>query len=177
MNRRCCWTLGRLCTRNRGPVNVVHSLWALRSACERVVAAGAGFLLAVLWFDLMFDVQVLRGEPERAVESISAYYRRVTTDARPMNMLVGAAMAGTPAAIVVQIAAGEALSGVGWATPSGGGAALGLAGVHTFPAAVRLGARRDPPEAQVRLARAVCRDHLVCFPAIAAVIVIQLVFG
>jgi hypothetical protein len=24
------------------------------------VAAGAGFLLAVLWFDLMFDVQALR---------------------------------------------------------------------------------------------------------------------
>ena len=24
------------------------------------VTAGAGFLLAVLWFDLMFDVQVLR---------------------------------------------------------------------------------------------------------------------
>ena len=25
------------------------------------VAAGAGFLIAVLWFDLMFDVQTRRG--------------------------------------------------------------------------------------------------------------------
>jgi hypothetical protein len=141
------------------------------------VAAGAGFLLAVLWFDLMFDVQVLRGQPDAAVASISAYYRRVTTDARPMNMLIGAAMAGTLAAIVVQIAAGEAPAWVGWASLALAGAAIALAAVHTFPAAVRLGARRNPPEDQVRLARSVCRDHLVCFPAIAAVIVIQLVFG
>ena len=141
------------------------------------VAAGAGFLLAVLWFDLMFDVQVLRGQPDAAVASISAYYRRVTTDARPMNVLIGAAMAGTLAAIVVQIAEGEARAWVGWASLALAGAAIALAAVHTFPAAVRLGARRDPPEAQVRLARSVCRDHLVCFPAIAAVIVIQLAFG
>jgi hypothetical protein len=141
------------------------------------VVAGAGFLLAVLWFDLMFDVQVLRGPPDAAVASISAYYRRVTTDARPMNMLVGAAMAGTLAAIVVQITEDEAPAWVGWASLALAGAAIALATVHTFPAAVRLGARRDPPDARVRLARSVCRDHLVCFPAIAAVIVIQLVFG
>ena len=138
------------------------------------VAGGAGFLLAVLWFDLMFDVQVLRRPPEEAVASISAYYRRVTTDARPMNLLVGAAMAGTLAAIVVQIADGEAPGWVGWASLALAGAAIALATVHTFPAAVRLGARRDPPETQVRLARSVCRDHLLCFPAIAAVLVIEL---
>ena len=60
------------------------------------VAAGAGFLLAVLWFDLMFDVQVLRVRPDEIPEpvlaSIAAYYRRVTTAARPMNRLVAAAI-------------------------------------------------------------------------------------
>ena len=49
-------------------------------------AAGCGFLLAVLWFDLMFDVQALRapeGElPERSLASIAGYYARVTTAAR-----------------------------------------------------------------------------------------------
>ena len=55
-------------------------------------AAGAAFLLAVLWFDLMFDVQV-RGHaggplPPEVLASISAYYRRVTTEAWPMNRLV-----------------------------------------------------------------------------------------
>jgi len=49
------------------------------------VAAGAGFLLAVLWFDLMFDVQTRKHAsdvlPPDVLTSISTYYRRVTTDA------------------------------------------------------------------------------------------------
>ena len=59
-------------------------------------AAGAGFLLAVLWFDLMFDVQTRKhtGEvlPPEVLTSISAYYRRVTTEAYPMNRLVALVM-------------------------------------------------------------------------------------
>jgi len=55
-------------------------------------AAGAAFLLAVLWFDLMFDVQSRKhaGDrlPTEVLVSISAYYRRVTTEAYPMNRLV-----------------------------------------------------------------------------------------
>jgi len=51
--------------------------------------AGAAFLLAVLWFDLMFDVQVRKhaGDPLPAdvLASISAYYRRATTEAYPMT--------------------------------------------------------------------------------------------
>ena len=79
---------------------------------SRFVAGGAGFLLAVLWFDLMFDVQVLahrrRPElPEPALASIAGYYRRVTTTARPMNRLVGVAMLATLAAIVVELARGD----------------------------------------------------------------------
>jgi hypothetical protein len=52
-------------------------------------AAGAAFLLAVFWFDLMFDVQTRKRVenplPPEVLASISAYYRRVTTDAYPMN--------------------------------------------------------------------------------------------
>src|ERR1700716_4070759 len=72
------------------------------AAVTSFVTGGAGFLLAVLWFDLMFDVQVLgRGGdlPEDVLGSISAYYRRVTTSARPMNRLVGAAMLATIASV------------------------------------------------------------------------------
>src|ERR1043166_2149382 len=47
-----------------------------------ILAACGGFLLAVLWMDLMFDVQVLPHRtpelPEPVVSSIAAYYRRVT---------------------------------------------------------------------------------------------------
>ena len=66
------------------------------------VAAGASFLLAVLWFDLMFDVQVLghseRELPEPVLASIAGYYGRVTTAARPMNRLVASVMLATLAA-------------------------------------------------------------------------------
>jgi hypothetical protein len=69
------------------------------------VTAGAGFLLAVLWFDLMFDVQVLghseRELPEPVLSSISAYYARVTTAARPMNRLIAVTMIATLAAIIL----------------------------------------------------------------------------
>jgi hypothetical protein len=50
-----------------------------------LAASGAGFLLAVLWFDLMFDVQTRKSAanvlPSDVLASISAYYRRVTTEA------------------------------------------------------------------------------------------------
>jgi hypothetical protein len=42
------------------------------------------------------------------------------------------------------------------------------------PAAVRLGARIDPPAAQSRLARSILRDHVLCLAAIAALLVLQL---
>src|SRR5207237_6773304 len=71
------------------------------------VCAGAGFLLAVVWFDLMFDVQVLRlakgDAPDAAVTSIARYYRRVTSDARPMNRLVALVMVAVIAGIVVEL--------------------------------------------------------------------------
>jgi len=61
------------------------------------VTGGAGFLLAVLWFDLMFDVQVAGhdGEelPEPVLASIAGYYARVTTAARPMNRLIASTAA------------------------------------------------------------------------------------
>ncbi len=146
------------------------------------VTAGAGFLLAVLWFDLMFDVQVLRHRgasvlPEPVLASIGGYYARVTTAAHPMNRLIAAAMVGTLAAIVVQLARADAPAWVGWTSLALAAAPIALAGAHTVPAAVRLGQRRDPAEVQSALARSICRDHALCFCAIAALIVVQLAFA
>jgi hypothetical protein len=138
------------------------------------ITAGAGFLLSVLWFDLMFDVQVLRYPaarvPESALDSIARYYRRVTTDARPMNRLVALVMLGTLGAIVIQIAKGDDPAWVAWAS-------LVLAGGHTFGAARRLGGRADAAEVQGRLARSILRDHLLCLGAIGSVLVLQLAFA
>jgi hypothetical protein len=141
------------------------------------VAAGAGFLLAVLWFDLMFDVQV-RGHdaevPEPVLASIAAYYARVTTASRPMNRLIALVMVATLGAIVTQIARGEDPRWIGWASLALAGVAIGLARARTVPNAVRLGGRADLPDHQSALARAVLRDHLACFAAIAALLVLQL---
>jgi hypothetical protein len=145
------------------------------------VSAGAGFLLAVLWFDLMFDVQLLRHRdtdvPEDVLASISGYYRRVTTLARPMNRLVSAVMLGTLTVIVVQIARGDSPRWVGWASLALVGSAVGLAAGHTVPSAVRLGGRADSIEVQTRLARSILRDHFLCLAAITSLLTVQLVFA
>jgi hypothetical protein len=145
------------------------------------VTAGAGFLLAVLWFDLMFDVQV-RGHgpgdlPGDVLASISAYYRRVTTAARPMNRLIATVMLATTAAIVAELARDDTPAWVGWASLALAGAAILLAAGRTVPAAVRLGAGTDSIAAQSRAARSIYRDHLLCLAAIASVLVLQLAFA
>jgi hypothetical protein len=146
--------------------------------------AGGGFLLAVLWFDLMFDVQAMRagareesprGElPEPVLASIAAYYARVTTAARGMNRLISVVMLGTVAALVVELSEARHPLWVGWVSLAAALAAIGLAGRRTVPNAVRLGTRRDPIEVQSALARSVLGDHLFCFTAIAGLIVLQL---
>jgi hypothetical protein len=152
------------------------------AAMQPFVVAGAGFLIAVLWFDLMFDVQVLvhrgRGDlPEPVLASIAGYYRRVTTEARPMNRLIAAVMLIVLTTMAVQGGLDEV---PGWVTVVSLAAALlgiGLAGARTVPSAVRLGGRTDPAAEQSRLARSICRDHFVCLAAIATLLVVQLAWA
>ena len=139
----------------------------------------AAFLLAVLWFDLMFDVQS-RGHvgnplPSEVLASISAYYRRVTTEAYPMNRLVALVMLLTLAAIVAEIVKGVHPWWTGW-----GSLALTGSGVvptlrRTVPNARRLGRAQDTPEMQSALARAICRDHLFSFARTSLVLGLQLI--
>jgi hypothetical protein len=146
------------------------------------VTAGAGFLLAVLWFDLMFDVQVLgqddRELPEQRLSSIAAYYARVTTAARPMNRLIAAVMLGTLAAIVAEIVTGDGVpSAAAWISLALAAAAVGLVAARTVPNAVRLGTRADTLERQSALARAILREHVFCFASIGALIALQLSYS
>src|SRR3977135_894467 len=128
-------------------------------------AAGAGFLLAVLWFDLMFDVQTRKhaGDPlpPEVLASISAYYRRVTTDAYPMNRgLVALVMLLTLAAIGAEIVQGENAWWIGWGSLALAGSGFVPTMTRTVPNARRLGSGQDPPDMQSTLARSICRDHL-----------------
>src|SRR5450631_3324792 len=141
-------------------------------------AAGAGFLLAVLWFDLMFDVQTRRhaGDPLPAevLASISAYYRRVTTEAYPMNRLVALVMVLTLAAICAEIVQGDNPWWIGWGSIALAGIGFVLTILRTVPNAVRLGRAKDTAEQQSTLARAILRDHLSSFARMLAVLGLQL---
>ena len=141
-------------------------------------AAGASFLLAVLWFDLMFDVQVLRFRQglvaDDVLASIAAYYRRVTTGAAPMSRLVAAFMLLTIGALVGEIVEGKNAVWLEAVSLAAALAATGLAATRTVRDAVTLGRGDGTPEERSALARRICRDHLFCFAAIALVLVLQL---
>jgi protein-S-isoprenylcysteine O-methyltransferase Ste14 len=145
------------------------------------VAAGAAFLLAVLWFDLMFDVQTRKhlGEvlPDDVLTSISSYYRRVTTEAFPMNRLVAAVMLATLIAIGAEIVAGASPWWVGWGSLVIAGSGMVPSLTKTVPNAKRLGTRLDSPEEQSLLARGIYRAHVGAFLRMATVLVLQLGFG
>jgi hypothetical protein len=146
----------------------------------RVAAsAGLGFLTCVLWFDLMFDVQA-RGHhgpllPADVLDSIAAYYRRVTTAARPMNRLIALVMLLTLAALVGEIARDDARAWAAWTSLGLAAIGVGLAAARTVRDAVRLGSQTDTPERQSVLARGIFRDHVVCIVVIATALVLQLV--
>ena len=146
---------------------------------EAFVAAGAGFLLAVLWFDLMHDVQAHGPKsetelPEPVLASISGYYARVTTGARPMNRLIAMAMLATLVAIAVEVAGGSQPPWLGWVSLLTAAAPIGLGARRTVPNAIRLGTRRDDTTEQSRLARTILGDHLACFVAITVLLTLQL---
>lgn len=145
-----------------------------------LLATCGGFLLAVLWIDLMFDVQVLRHRdrdaelPESVLASIAAYYRRVTTTARPMGHLVGAVMATTLVASGVQLAFADGSRGLPLAASFSCGIPILLGVLRAYPNAVRLAARSDTALRQSALARSICKDHLICLSAILAFVVLEL---
>jgi hypothetical protein len=143
------------------------------------VAAGAGFLLAVLWFDLMFDVQTRKHAgnplPPEILASISAYYRRVTTEAYPMNRLVALVMVLTLVAICAQIVEDVDPWWAGWGSLALAGSGFVPTLRRTVPNARRLGSAQDPPDVQSTLARGIFRDHLFSFARMTLVLGLQLV--
>jgi hypothetical protein len=136
------------------------------SVVASLLAACSGFLLAVLWMDLIFDTQVLRyrnGDlPERVLASIAGYYHRATTTSRPMGRLIALVMILLLGALGFRAVRGH---DPGWLLAVSAvlaGVPITLALIRTVPNAVRLGNRVDSPGEQTQLARSICRDHLLC---------------
>ena len=147
-----------------------------------LLAACGGFLIATLWFDLMFDTLVLGQAaapvplPEAVIASIAGYYRRVTTDAHPMQQLIGAVMA-----VAVLVGAWDlrhrshrvlrVMAMVMSAVP------IGLAAARIFPDAVRLGAGTGSPAELSALARGIFLGHVFCLASIVTFTAIQIVLA
>lgn len=148
-----------------------------------LLAACGGFLLAVLWMDLMFDVQVLAEPtgpaplPASVLASLVGYYRRVTTDARPLTWLVAVVMAITVAGSVVEVARARAKHRAHVLALGLCAMPIGLAVVRVLPHAVRLGTAADPIEVQSELARGIFHDHVACLAAMLAFTGLQVVRG
>ena len=146
-----------------------------------LLTACGGFLFAVLWLDLIFDVQVLRFRsattdlPEAVLASIAAYYHRATTTSRPMNRLIAVVMVVLLGALTYQSARGHDPWWLLVLSAALAGSPIMLALTQTVPDAVRLGRRTDGPPEQTRLARSVCRDHIVCAGCIFAFVLLWVV--
>jgi hypothetical protein len=133
--------------------------------------------LAVLWMDLIFDSQVLRNRgaevlPESVLASIAGYYHRATTTSRPMSYLIALVMAILLGSLAFR---GFRGSDPGWLLGVSAvlaGIPIVLAMVRTVPNAVALGNRAGTPAEQSRLARAICRDHIVCLVLVSGFLVI-----
>ena len=143
-----------------------------------ILAACGGFLLAVLWMDLLFDVQVARHRsaelPEDVLASIAAYYLRITTTSRPMGRLVAIVMLTTLATLSAEfVTDGSPLWQLGASFVLAGMPIVGAV-TKTFRDAARLGARTDDVATQSRLARSIYREHVGYAVGIGAFIVLQI---
>lgn len=130
-----------------------------------MLAACGGFLLAILWMDLIFDTQLWRYRheaelPEAVLDSIAGYYRRATTTSRPMPHLIAAVMAILLCGLIIEIIRWRDPIWVAPLATLFAAAAIIPAAIRTVANAVRLGARTDSLLEQSRLARSILRDHL-----------------
>ena len=160
-----------------------------------LLIACSGFLLAVLWMDLMFDVQVLAHRdvsllPESVLTSIADYYHRATTTARPMGHVIAAVMAVMLVSLALRATVADEWGGFydhivpptvaddpPWLLAVAAVLAVApvtLALARTVPNAVRLGRRTDSAVEQTRLARSICVEHACCLHCIAAFLALWL---
>jgi hypothetical protein len=153
------------------------------SVVAPLLTACSGFLFAILWMDLIFDAQTLPHRtggadlPEPVLASIAGYYHRATTTSRPMSRLIALVMVILVGALAFQAARGH---DPGWLLVASAGLAgvpMVLALTHTVPNAVRLGRRADGPTEQTRLARSICRDHLLCAGCMVVFLALWVVHG
>lgn len=150
------------------------------SAVAPLLTAGSGFLLAVLWMDLMFDLQVL-GHRVRSSRAGAGVHRGLLPSRDDHLAPDGPADRSGHGDCVGRVGiSGSQGHDPGWLLLASAGLAgipVGLAWVHTVPCAVRLGNRVDDAAQQSRLARAICRDHLLGTGCMAAFVILWVTYA
>jgi hypothetical protein len=150
------------------------------SVTAPLLTACGGFLLAVLWMDLLFDSQVVAHRragdelPEAVLGSIAGYYHRATTTSRPMSHVIAIVMLILLGALAFRVARGH---DPGWLlvlSSALAGVPILLASIRTVPNAVRLGNRVGSPAQQSRLARSIFAEHVLCVGCMLAFLVLWL---
>jgi hypothetical protein len=145
---------------------------------QTIIAVGAAFLFAVLWFDMMFDTQVGKypsgALPAEILASLSTYYRRVTVEGAPMMYLPVAVMALVLAAVILELVGATVAPWIGWISLALAAWAVVSVAFMAVPRAQRIGRAKEPPDVLSGLARQVLALHSLAALCWVVVIVLQL---
>lgn len=141
------------------------------------VFACIGFMLAILYIDLMFDVMSVPHRrsgatlPKGVLEPITHYYARVTQNPYVLMFV----MLTTTICLVVQAVYGLAPRWAAYTSLAAMGLAMVAGIVKVIPAARRIASGKDPAEVRTRLIHGVFTAHALLFVCILVLAAIQLV--
>lgn len=136
-----------------------------------------GFMLAILYIDLMFDVMAVPHRRSRAtlpkdvLDPITSYYGRVTQNPYVLMFV----MLTTTIAVVLQIVYGLTSRWAAYTSLAAMGLAMVVGVVKVIPAAQRLASGKDPAEVQTRLIHGVFTAHVLSLVCILVLAAIQLI--
>ena len=136
-----------------------------------------GFMLAILYIDLMFDVMAVPHRRSRAtlpkdvLDPITSYYGRVTQNPYVLMFV----MLATTISVVLQIVYGLTPRWAAYTSLAAIGLAMVVGVVKIIPAARRLASGKDPAEVQTRLVQSVLTAHVLLLICILVLAAIQLV--
>ena len=135
-----------------------------------------GFMLAILYVDLMFDAMAVPHRrsgtlPKEVLDPIRSYYGRVTRNPYVLVFV----MLTTTAVVVLQIVYSLTPRWAAYTSLAAIGLAMMAGIVKVIPAAQRLASGKDPAEVQTRLVHGVFTAHVLLLVCILVLAAIQLV--
>jgi hypothetical protein len=134
-----------------------------------------GFMMAVLYIDLMFDVSALPYRsskaplPQEVLDPITHYYGRITQNPYVLMFV----MLTTTLCIGAQILYGLAPRWVGWSSLFLMGLSMMTGTLKVIPTAQRLGSAKDPEDVRTRMVHSMLPAHLVLLVNILLLTAIQ----